>query len=363
MLLKKFKNIDWILYAVVFLLLILSVILIFSLTYHSASREIFYDQIVFIAGSIVVMFLFQVLDYRYLKNISWILYVIGILGLVIVFFLGKNTFGATRWIDLGFFKLQPSEFFKVIIIVSLSAYLSQKEILKLKELIFSLLMVAFPMILVLLQPDMGTAIVIGITSISIIIATGLKKVHLFSLAGLLAFLLPMFWFFLLKPYQKERIVSFMNPQADPFGSGYHVLQSIIAVGSGLFFGKGLGKGYQSQLNFLPAPHTDFIFAVLAEGLGLFGVLIILFLFAVLIYRLFKAMSNSTNKFGYLICVGGIAFFVSQILINIGMNLGIAPVTGIPLPFVSYGGSHILVGLILIGIVQSIISKTKKIDFN
>ncbi len=359
MITKSFKNIDWILYAVVFLLSVLSIILLYSLTYNSPDKSILYYQIIFISVSFVIMVLIQFFDYRHLKSMSWILYLIGIVGLVAVVLFGKSTFGANRWIDIGFFKLQPSEFLKVIIIISLSAYLSTKEVLKSKELVFSIIIIAIPIILVMLQPDMGTAIIIGVTSIAILIASGLKKYHLISMGGLIILLAPIFWFFVLKPYQIKRIVSFLNPSADPFKSGYHVLQSIIAVGSGMFFGRGLGKGYQSQLNFLPAPHTDFIFAVLAEGLGLFGIMLLLALFATMLFRIFKTLSLVNNKFGYLICVGAITFIVVQFLINVGMNLGVAPVTGIPLPFVSYGGSHILVGMILIGIIQSINVRMKK----
>ena len=228
MITKKFKHVDWILYAVIFLLSILSIILLYSLTYNSLDKSILYYQIIFIIASIIIMVFIQFVDYRHLRSMSWVFYIIGIAGLMSVILFGKSTFGANRWIDIGFFKLQPSEFFKIFIIISLSAYLSRKEILKLRELIFSIIIIAIPIVLVMLQPDMGTAIIIGVTSIAILIASGLKRFHLFSIGSLIIILAPLLWLFGLKPYQRERIVSFLNPQADPFGSGYHVLQSITA---------------------------------------------------------------------------------------------------------------------------------------
>jgi len=358
MFLKKLKNTDWILSAAVVLLALLGIVVIYSLTYTKADAVILYNQILFVSVGIILMFAIQLLDYRYLKNFSWLLYSIGVLGLLVVLILGRTTYGATRWIDIGFFRLQPSEFFKLITIISLAAYLSKKELLNLKELFFSLIIIFIPIVLVLLQPDMGTAIIIFAIAATLIISSGILKKHFYSLIAIILGLMPIFWFFILKPYQKSRIITFINPQADPFGSGYHVLQSIIAIGSGMIFGRGLGKGFQSQLKFLPAPHTDFIFAVLCEGMGLVGVVLLLFLFAILIYRLFRLLTRVGDKFGYLIVVSTVSFIVFQLIINIGMNMGIAPVTGIPLPFVSYGGSHIIVTFILIGIIQSVYSHSK-----
>lgn len=360
---KYFKNTDWVLYIIVILLLVLSIVTIYSLTYAEANKQLLYNQIVFAGVGIILMLGFQIIDYRAIKNLSWVLYFLGIIGLIVVLFAGKEAMGATRWINFGFYQFQPSEFFKIILILTLSSYLSDKEEVGAKEIIISLVLIAIPIALVLRQPDMGTAIILTIIGLSILAASGLLKKYIFSLAVLTGIAIPVFWSFVLKPYQKLRILSFLNPQADPFGSGYHVLQSTIAVGSGMVFGRGLGKGFQSQLKFLPAPHTDFIFAVLAEGLGLVGVLVLLILLFILISRIIHAIRITSNKFAYLICVSASAFLVAQVFINIGMNIGIAPVTGIPLPFISYGGSHLTISLILIGIIQSIISRSKKLAFD
>jgi len=357
---KKFKYIDWFLYISVFLILSLSVVTIYSITYSQADKHLLYNQILFAITGIIIAIAIQVLDYRALKSYALIIYVIGILSLILVLFFHSDATGTARWFDIGFFRLQPSEIFKIVLIITLSAFLSEKDNIDLKTLLYSLGIIALPVFLVIMQPDMGTAIILSIIGLTILIAAGMSKKLIIYLLLLIGSLAPLFWFLVLKPYQKLRIISFLNPQSDPFGSGYHVLQSIIAIGSGMILGRGLGKGFQSQLKFLPAPHTDFIFAVLAEGLGIIGVIVLLILFLIVILRLIQALNIVSDKFAYLIISGIITFFLLHIFINIGMNIGIAPVTGVPLPFMSYGGSHVLTGMILIGIVQSIYTRRKKI---
>jgi len=215
--------------------------------------------------------------------------------------------------------------------------------------------------LVLVQPDFGTAIVLIIAIISILFASQLKKIYLFAGTALVLLSTPLLWNFL-KDYQKQRIYTFLNPSSNLYGSGYNVLQSIIAVGSGGLTGKGLGQGSQSQLNFIPAARTDFIFAGWAEATGFLGSFLLIILFAILIWRIINVARVSKDNFGYYFSIGAVGILLFQVLVNIGMNLGLMPVTGIPLPFVSFGGTAMVMNFAGIGILQSIYIRHKKINF-
>lgn len=362
----KFKlsgTIDWFIYIIPFLLVAISLVLIYSLTYVYPDKGLFTGQAFFILIGFLLAAFLSFLDYRNLKGLSWIIYVLGILSLMAVIFWGKNMYGAKRWLDFGFFQLQPSEFFRLIIAIILAKLFSDQEEngVKLKTIILGCILTVIPIFLIMKQPDFGTAIIIFMGATSIFLTAKISKKYLLSLVGMITASAPLIWIFL-KDYQRERIYSFLNPSLDPQGSSYNVIQSIIAVGSGELWGRGLGQGTQSRLHFLPVSHTDFIFAVLAESTGFIGAIILIILFLILITRIIRIASIARDDFGQYLAIGFASMLLFQVFIHIGMNMGIMPVTGIPLPFVSHGGSAIITNLIAIGILQSIHIRHKKIDF-
>jgi rod shape determining protein RodA len=286
--------------------------------------------------------------------------------------MGATAGGATRWIQLGPVQIQPSEIFKVIAIIFWSSYIADKiSELKLKHFAFIALSFALPLYLVLKQPDLGTALVLIFMMIATLLWSKLNKKQLAVFIGLLLAITIVFSLSvknysvfgrLLKGYQRDRIEVFLNPSKDPLGRGYNVKQAIIAVGSGGLYGQGLGQGTQSQLQFLPKAQTDFIFAGFAEAFGFVGSLALVIAFSFMIIRIIRVANLAKDGFGLLIAVSAAAMFFFQVVENIGMNIGMLPVTGIPLPFLSYGGSSMVAGLIVLGIVQSVIIRHKKIIF-
>lgn len=360
--LKLPKTFDWLLYLIPILLVAIGLSVIYSLTYFNNQVIIFDNQLIFFAVSLVIMIFLTFFDYRHFKGISWLLYLIGIVLLILVIYFGKSSFGATRWIDLKIFDLQPSEFFKLALIITLAKYLDGKiGQISIKNIIYGILISLIPGLLILRQPDFGSFAVVAVIAGVMLFSARLNKKQLFSIITLVLLSLPLVWFNL-HDYQKDRIRSFINPASDQFGSGYNVLQSKIAVGSGGLFGKGLGHGPQSQLNFLPVAHTDFIFAGLAEASGFVGSFFVVLLFVILMGRLINIANISKDGFGMFLAIGIGTMIFFQVFINIGMNIGIMPVTGISLPFVSYGGSSLLLNMVCIGILQSIYLRHKKITF-
>ena len=347
------KKLDWQFCLVIFLILVLGIAVLFSISIGIQKPQLFWDQLIFIGIGVVIFLIFALTDYHIWQRASLILYLIGLVLLVLVLFFGTRIAGSSRWFDFKFFLFQPSEIAKIFLILFLANFLAQREKFDLKNLGLALLIVLAPVVLVLLEPDFSSAILILIIGIAMILTAGFPKKYFLILVGIVLAGAPAIWRWVLKPYQKERIISFLNPFADPFGAGYNVLQSIIAVGSGGFWGKGLGQGVQSQLRFLPVPQSDFIFAVTAEELGFWGAGILLGLFLLLFFKIAKTIRVSIDNFGMLIAVGAFVLILFQFFINIGMNLGLAPVTGIPLPLVSYGGSSMISTLFLLGIIMSI----------
>jgi rod shape determining protein RodA len=357
MALNFFKKLDITLLAVVIILILLGLIIIFSTSYNSTGTDFlnFKKQAIFSVIGLILMIAASLFDYRALKNWTGIFYILSCFILVAILFSGTLIRGSTSWFDLGFFNVQPSEFIKIIMIVILAKYLSEAKnyLNDFKKIIISGIYISLPTILIIFQPDFGSALVILFIWIAMIFITGtkMKYMAMIFVFGLILFVGS--WFYVFEDYQKDRIATFINPQSDLLGSGYNVNQSIIAVGSGNVWGKGLGHGSQSQLNFLPEKHTDFIFAVVAEEMGFIGVFLMLGLFAIVFYRLFKIAVETQDNFGKLLILGVAFTLIFHITINIGMNVGIMPVTGIPLPFISYGGSSLISFLIMIGVVQSV----------
>lgn len=315
-------------------------------------------QIVYCVVGLVIFYFVANTDFRVFLNFSNWLYGLLFLLLVITFIIGLESRGSVRWIDLQFFTIQASEIAKPILILFLTNFFINNSSVKIKNVLLSLFFVLIPIAFVFKQPDLGSALVLATIWLSLVYLSGIKIKDFVAFIVLGLLLLPLS-LTLLKTYQKERLVSFLNPEADPLGSGYNLVQSIIAVGSGQFFGKGFGRGTQSHLNFLPEQKTDFIFATTAEELGFVGVCLIVALFSILLWRILKAGNNSGSKAGSLICYSAAIVVMFQLFVNAGMNMGLLPITGITLPFVSFGGSSLISLMIVIGLVQSVILHRKQ----
>jgi rod shape determining protein RodA len=316
--------------------------------------EYFLRQGIFVGiGFLLSLFLAR-FDYRHIGRQSTTLYFFMLGTLIAVLLLGRTIRGTEGWIDLGFTQVQPVEFAKVVLVLFLASFITKKtsELGEWTRLIASLVLTGILVFLVMRQPDLGSSIVLlGVWGMLLLIS-GIRLRQVVALALLGTLLISGSWFFL-ADYQRARIENFIHPELDPRGSGYNVLQAMVAVGSGGVFGKGIGHGTQSQSNFLPEKHTDFIFASINEELGMAGAFLVLFLYGVIFYRLWAIGLLAADNFGYLVTVGVYAIILVQVIINVGMNVGLLPVTGIPLPFMSYGGSSILSLFVGIGIVQNV----------
>ncbi|MDO8493588.1 MAG: rod shape-determining protein RodA [bacterium] len=349
---SKFFNIDWILIGATLPLLFFGLSTMSSFTGDNLLAD---KQMIWILISFTVFFVFSFIDWRFLKrsDILFVLFLISSATLSLLFIM-RSIKGARSWFDLGSISLQPADFVKLILILILAKYFSRRhiEIAHAKHIFISGIYALVPFILVLLQPALGGAIIIFLIWLGMVSVSGVSNKHLAAvfLAGILVF--AMLWGSVFKPYQKQRIMTFINPEADIRGSGYNALQAEIAVGSGQIFGKGIGYGTQSHLKFLPEYQTDFIFAAFAEEWGLIGVLILLLCFAVIFWRIIYNSFKSGSNFEALFGLGLAIFFMSHFTVNVGMNLGLLPVTGITLPFVSYGGSHLLAEFAGLGILMS-----------
>ncbi|HBG81474.1 TPA: rod shape-determining protein RodA [candidate division CPR2 bacterium] len=360
-----FKNFDWVLFAVVGLLISFGLLTIYSTAFAEtdAKGNKAISQAVFAALGFILVFVFAKIDYRVFRKFTGLFYVIMIALLLVVEFAGSNVLGATRWINLGFFQLQPSEVAKIISIIILAKYFSDhnEEMWRVKHIIISGIYIIIPVLMVAKQPDLGTAIVIFSIWLGMLFVSNVKRSTLIKMAGIGLAILPLMWF-TLHDYQKNRILTLFSPDADVLGKGWNVEQANIAIGSGQFFGRGFGYGSQSHLNFLPMQHTDFAFAVLAEEMGFLGSVILIGLYFLLLYRVLAIAKSSRDSFGMFIATGTAVMFFVHIFVNIGMNIRLMPATGIPLPFISAGGTAILINLAAIGILESIYSRHKKIDF-
>jgi len=303
-------------------------------------------------------------DYRWLKNLSLVIYIVMILLLVAILVFGTEVRGAQSWFDLGFYRFQPAELAKLMLVIVLAKYYAdhRHDRNRLRYIMISGLYTLLPTALIAMQPDMGSALVLVGAWLGMILVSGLPLKYLALTAATGVLVAVLLWSFALAEYQKDRIMVFLNPQADQLDQGYNVTQSIIAIGSGGVLGKGLGQGSQSSLHFLPEQHTDFIYAVTAEELGLWGSLFLLALLALFLTRTVKISRLARDDFGFFLALGIGFMLIVQIIVNIGMNLGILPVAGIPLPFISYGGNAMIVLLIMIGILQSIYTNHRTIDF-
>ncbi len=356
------RQFDWFLFAAVFALVLMGLAAIYSVALSQVSADFIFvkKQVLALVIGSVFFGLFALSNYRLLRSYSLVLYVIGILLLIGVLIFGTTVRGTTGWFSMAGFSFQPVELMKIILVIVLARYFSERARRRLgwREILESGALTALPAGLVLFQPDLGSALVLIALWGVVVIVAGIRKLQLLILAVGFSLVSVLSWFWVLAEYQKARIMTFLTPASDPLGQGYNVMQAIIAIGSGGWFGRGLGFGSQSQLKFLPEAQTDFIFAVIAEELGFFGVLLVLVAFAFLMARILRLIKLASDNFtSYLLLgIGTVIFF--QFLVNIGMNLGLLPVTGIALPLVSYGGSSLLMVLIMVGIVESIALRTR-----
>lgn len=350
---KLLTQLDWILLISVIALVCFGILMIYSSSVGDSdtTNYVLRQSIYFLFGLSLLAFVVYI-GYRTLLNLSYWFYASLVGLLIITFILGLESRGSVRWIDFGFLTLQASEIAKPILVLFLSFFLVRHSPSRVKNIVFSLLLSLIPVGLTFIQPDLGSAFVLIMVWVSIVYLAGISWKHLLGMFLIVVISLP-FGYSFLRDYQRERLTTFLDPYQDPLGSGYNIVQSIIAVGSGQLFGRGFGRGTQSQLNFLPEQKTDFIFATTAEELGFIGIAGILILFSILLYRVIIIGNRSRDAFGQMVCYGAAVVVAVQLFVNAGMNMGIVPVTGITLPFISFGGSSLISMFILVGIVQSV----------
>ncbi len=358
---KIWRNFDFVLLAATVLLIFFGVAMIYSATSDTPDlQDLPRRQVIWALLGLVLLALVAAIDYRSLESLQKPLYALIIVSLLLVLLVGQVTHGAQRWISGASF--QPSELAKVLVIVTLAQFLAQheKEMGSFRYILFSIIYVAVPMGLIYLQPHLGTMIVLAVIWLIMVLMAGMRLLHLgvFGLAGVLS--APVIWFSL-EGYMQERLLLFINPARDP-AARYNIDQALISIGSGGWLGKGYASGSQSQLRFLRVRHTDFIFSVIGEEMGFVGALVLFTLIGVVLWRILRAASLARDNFGRLIACGVAALIFFQSLVNIGMNLSLLPVIGIPLPFISSGGSSLITLLIAEGLVQSVVMRHKKIGF-
>lgn len=357
---RLIENFDWSIIWVLFAIIAIGLLSVYSAVYPQIqvkpTNNPFVKQLIWLAVGFTVMCASLFIDYQKLKTASPWLYGFFLLLLIVVLAAGKEVNGSKRWLEIAGFQFQPSEFMKVIIVIQLANYFSSQDVSSfpgLKKLFLPIAFVIFPVLLTLAEPDLGTAISIMAISTTLIFFVGIRWKYLAVFAlSILPMILPV-WEHVLKPYQKRRILILLRPDLDPLGAGYHIRQSKIAIGSGMFWGKGFLKGTQNKLHFLPEKHTDFIFSVWAEEWGFVGCAVLLFLFCLLIFLTLRVARRSRDRYGSLIVVGMSALVMWQALINIGMVIGVLPVVGITLPFVSYGGSSLITLCLAIGMIENV----------
>lgn len=353
-----FKRIDWILLLSLMALLVMGFAVLYSAAYRmefsDVTKNYFTKQVIWVCLGLIAVLLLSFVNYKSIGNISVILYLLNVLLLLYVLFLGTKIGGARRWISIGIVSIQPSEFMKLTLILSLAWFLgvARGRENSLWTLVLSLLITGVPLLLILKEPDLGTALVLIPVMLTLLFIYGLRLKYFIALilTGLLSS--PLVWL-ILKPYQKSRILVFLNPSHYQYGAGWAVIQSKIAIGSGQIFGKGWLEGTQSQLNFLPERHTDFIFAVLAEEAGFVGCVLLLVLYFIILFRGIKISQMARDDYGKLVACGIVAMIGFHIFVNIGMTLGLLPATGLPLPFMSYGGSFLLTMVLSVGMLMNI----------
>ncbi len=347
---------DWILLGITLLLCFIGLMTLYSAaTAGTMQKTLYLKQMIWFCAGLILMVCSFLFNYRSLEGWSIVIYGACILLLACVVIFGKHAGGSRRWLTFAGVSIQPSEMVKIALIIVLSKYyskFSKEQGFTIRDLFKPFILVAIPFMLVVSQPDLGTAMLILLIAVSMTVFVKVEKRSLAYLASFCTITVPLVWFFL-KDYQKERILTFLNPDRDPLGSGYHIIQSKIAIGSGMLSGKGFMQGTQNAFSFLPEQHTDFIFSVLAEEWGLLGSVFLLFMFLMLIVWGLKVANGCRDPFGTILAVGLTSMLFWEIFINVGMVTGLVPVVGVPLPFISYGGSSVVTKMVSIGILMNL----------
>ncbi|MFA6106782.1 MAG: rod shape-determining protein RodA [Patescibacteria group bacterium] len=358
----RLKNFDWILFIPVMLLVIYGLVEIFSVSLGQGDQSLnnFKKQLFFALAGLVLLFVFSFLDFNDLRGLAPYLYGLTAIALLAVLFFGATIRGTKGWFDIAGVRFQPVEIAKIAAILFFSYFYSRMNfgLKSFKNFFISFFFLLIFAGLIMAQPDFGSAMILILLWLAMLVFSGYSKKYLLTIFLIGGILAAGGWFFYLKPYQKERVMTFANPESKSLKEGYNVNQAMIAVGAGRFTGRGIGFGSQSQLRFLPESQNDFIFAVIAEELGLLGVALVLTFFSVFFYRgaiLIKRLKDDSSIFFIL---GAVSLIFIEMFINIGMNIGLLPVVGISLPFVSYGGSALVSSLILVGIMESIIIRSR-----
>ncbi len=354
------SKIDWYLVSMILILNAIGLVNLYSATHGISGEEmstLFYQQLVWLFIGWGLFIILTIIDYQFLSRLAYVIYTLNFLALLGVTFFGKVAYGAQRWIELFFFRYQPSETMKLAVIILFAHTLSEKSTLgqgmSLKDLLWPLILLALPFALVVEQPDLGTAMMLIAIGGSMLLFIKVRKSILVSALISVMIAAPLAWNFGLRDYQKNRVLTFLSPTTDPRGTGYNSIQSKIAVGSGKFWGKGFRKGTQAQLEFLPERHTDFIYSVLSEEWGFAGSLFALGCFMVLFLIGTKIANQANDKFAALLTVGVMSYVFWHMFVNIGMVIGLLPIVGIPLPLLSYGGTSMLTTMCGLGIVSSV----------
>jgi rod shape determining protein RodA len=350
------QNFDWLLLALVVIVCSIGIVNLYSAGHNRGEgTPLFIKQLYWLAVGLGVMFVTLIYDYRHLEKLSYPIYILTILLLVAVMFGGKVVSGSRRWLPIGPFAFQPAELAKIAIILVLATYFSRRPRMgdmRLQDLIIPGILVLIPVGLIIKQPDLGSGILVALVAVSMILFVGVQWRTLGGCALTMILLSPLTWHFL-KDYQRQRVLTFLNPEKDPLGAGYHIIQSMIAVGSGQFWGKGFLHGTQSQLYFLPEQHTDFVFSVFAEEWGFVGSAALLLLYMALAFWGLRVAWDCKDRFGHLLALGVTALIFWQVFINLCMVTGFLPVVGIPLPLFSYGGSSLITTWLGVGFLLNI----------
>ena len=351
---RTLRDLDWPLVIVTLAICALGVLQIYSATLATKWEDAWWKQIVWVATGVVMMWVVSVIDYHFLLGRIYYFYAAAVGLLITTAFVGNKVFGSTRWIRVGGFTLQTSEFVKIVLVLLVARYLAgiKSNTLDWKDLGKLAVFVGVPMLLVMKQPDLGTSLTYIPVLVCGIIMSGLRWKYLLTILGVLVVTLPI-GYYLLKPYQKDRLVSFIYPDRDPKGTGFQVIQSRIAVGNGGMWGRGAKESSQTHLGFLPVPHTDFIFSSFAEEHGFVGVVIALVLYFLLIMQVIQNAQTATDRAGLYVCMGVAALLLFHVLVNVGMVVGRMPIAGIPLPLMSSGGSNTWSVFLMLGLVNSV----------
>ncbi|MBZ5585157.1 MAG: rod shape-determining protein RodA [Acidobacteriia bacterium] len=351
------RDIDWPLLIIVLLICGAGVIQIYSATMDTTFHSAWWRQILYVGCGLLLMWFILAIDYHSLMHHVPMMYGASVVALLGTAAIGATVFGSKRWIPIPGtgIHLQVSEFVKLVIILLVARYLTdlKRDELEIREMLILSGLVLVPMALVLAQPDLGTSLTYMAVLITGAFLAGLRWKYVAAIAVVAVLVVPVGWTFFLKQYQKERLISFMDPERDPQGNGYQLIQSQIAVGAGGMFGKGITHGTQAQLRFLPVPHTDFIFSAFAEEHGFVGVVVVLSLYFVMIMRIVQNAQTAPDRAGMYICMGVAGLLLFHMLVNVGMVVGRMPVTGIPLPFMSAGGSSIWSNFLALGLVNNV----------